>query len=91
MFCFTSISLEDPLRLKIAYYFFTFALIFCLSLSLERQAHAYIDPGSGLLMLQAAGTIVAGALFTVRRRIKALFTRSKPVETTDAATPAPEV
>ena len=86
----SSSPLEGPLRLKITYYVVTFAMLFCLALSFERQAHAYIDPGSGLLMLQAAGTIVAGALFTVRRRIKALFTRSKPAEPTKATTPAPE-
>jgi hypothetical protein len=78
------------MRLKIAYLLVTSAMFFCLCLSFERQAHAYIDPGSGLLMLQAAGTVLAGALFTVRRRIKALFTRSKSAKTTEAATPATE-
>lgn len=78
------------MRLRIAYYAVTLAFLLCLTLSFERQAHAYIDPGSGLLMLQAAGTIVAGALFTVRRRIKALFTRAKPAGTSEAATPATE-
>jgi hypothetical protein len=68
------------LRLKIAYYFVTVAMLFCLSVSLERRAYAYIDPGSGLLMLQAAGTVLTGVLFTLRKRIKSLFTRSKAVE-----------
>ncbi len=63
-------------------------MLLCLSLSLERRAYAYVDPGSGLLMLQAAGTILTGVLFTLRRRIKALFTRNKPAEApaTDAIT-----
>jgi hypothetical protein len=69
------------MRLRIAYFFVTVAMLCCLSLSLERRAYAYIDPGSGLLMLQAAGTVLTGVLFTLRRRIKALFTRSKPAET----------
>jgi hypothetical protein len=77
------------LRLKITYLLVTFAMLFCVCLSFERKAYAYIDPGSGLLMLQAAGTIVAGALFTVRRRIKALFTRSKPAKASPSETLSP--
>jgi hypothetical protein len=72
--------MESALRLKIAYYFVTVAMLLCLSISLERRAYAYIDPGSGLLMLQAAGTVLTGVLFTLRKRIKSLFTRSKPAE-----------
>ncbi len=68
------------MRLKIAYYIVTVAMLFSLSLALERKAFAYIDPGSGLLMLQAAGTVLTGVLFTLRRRIKSLFTRNKPSE-----------
>jgi hypothetical protein len=69
------------LRLKIAYFFVTIAMLCCLCLSLERKAYAYIDPGSGLLMLQAAGTVLTGVLFTLRKRLKALIFRSRPVET----------
>ena len=69
------------MRLKIAYYIVTAAMLFCLSIGLERRAYAYIDPGSGLLMLQAAGTIFTGVLFTLRKRIKSLITRKKPAET----------
>ena len=81
------------MRLRLTYLLVTFAMFFCLSLGFERQAHAYIDPGSGLLMLQAAGTVLAGVLFTVRRRIKALFTRSKPSASpaVDTARPEPEI
>ena len=68
------------MRLKIAYYFVTVAMLFCLCIGFERRAYAYVDPGSGLLMLQAAGTVLTGVLFTLRRRIKSLFTRSKPAE-----------
>ncbi|MGA7158223.1 MAG: hypothetical protein WBY53_15345 [Acidobacteriaceae bacterium] len=66
------------MRLKIAYYAVTVAMLFCLCLGLERRAYAYVDPGSGLLMLQAAGTVFTGVLFTLRKRIKALMTRKKP-------------
>jgi hypothetical protein len=76
--------LEILMRLKIAYLCVTVAMLFCLSLSMERRAYAYIDPGSGLLLLQTVGAIMAGALFTLRRRIKALFTRSRPSDTARA-------
>jgi hypothetical protein len=68
------------LRLKIAYYVVTLGMLFSLSLALEPRAYAYVDPGSGLLMLQAAGTVLTGVLFTLRRRIKSLFTRNKSAE-----------
>lgn len=77
------------MRLKLAYYVVTVAMIFSLSISFERRAYAYIDPGSGLLMLQAAGTVLTGVLFTLRRRIKSLFTRNKPaLEATPTKTEA---
>jgi hypothetical protein len=75
------------LRLRIAYVFVTAAMLFCLSLSLERKAYAYVDPGSGLLLLQAAGTVLTGVLFTLRKRIKALFSRSKPATATESTNP----
>lgn len=68
------------MRLKLSYFVVTVAMLFCLSLSVERRAYGYVDPGSGLLILQGVGTVLTGVLFTLRRRIKALFTRSKPVE-----------
>jgi hypothetical protein len=68
------------MRLKLGYIVVTVAMLFCLSVSLERRAYAYVDPGSGLLILQGIGTVLTGVLFTLRRRIKALFTRSKPAQ-----------
>ena len=86
----SSVFLEPALRLKVAYYFVTVAMLLCLSISLERRAYAYIDPGSGLLMLQAAGTVLTGILFTLRKRIKSLFTRSKPAESNAVETAVPK-
>jgi hypothetical protein len=68
------------MRLKLGYIVLTIAMLFCLSISLERRAYAYVDPGSGLLILQGIGTVVTGILFTLRRRIKMLFTRAKSAE-----------
>jgi threonine/homoserine/homoserine lactone efflux protein len=34
----------------------------------ERQAHAYVDPGSGYVFLQILGSMFAGAIFYFRQR-----------------------
>lgn len=54
----------------------TLMLFVALSVSFERQAHAYVDPGSSLLLFQSLSAAASGALFYFRRRIKNLFTRS---------------
>lgn len=49
-----------------------------------RPAYAYVDPGSGLLLIQILGTTIAGATFLIRKRIRQVFSifakKSKPVE-----------
>lgn len=82
--------LEDHLRSKLAYSVVTVLMFFSLSVALERRAYAYVDPGSGLLMLQAAGTVITGVLFTLRRRIKSLFSRNKPSESPAIETMSPK-
>ena len=47
-------------------------LIFLFS-ALEQPARAYADPGSGLLLFQVGSSMVAGALFFLRARIRKLF------------------
>jgi hypothetical protein len=39
----------------------------------ERPAHAYVDPGSGYMLLQVIGSMFAGAIFFVRHRLRRLF------------------
>jgi hypothetical protein len=56
----------------VAYTVFTLALLLVLAV----PAHAYVDPGSGLLICQSAGTVCAGILFYFRRRLKCLFNKS---------------
>jgi len=67
--------------LKLRYALVTFALFLCLSLSCEKRAYAYVDPGSSLLMFQSVSALVTGAAFYFRRRLKALFTKSEHGET----------
>jgi len=43
------------------------ALALWMSLALERQAHAYIDPGAGAFMWQMILSSLVGSLFVIRR------------------------
>jgi hypothetical protein len=62
---------------KLKPFVFLLVLVFGLSVSLEQQAHAYVDPGSGLIIFQSLGAIFTGGLFYFRRRLKLLFTRER--------------
>lgn len=55
------------------YFAMTLVLLIALSFTFEQQAHAYVDPGSGLLMFQGISAVFSGALFYFRRRLKNLF------------------
>jgi len=52
----------------------------CLVVATERRAYAYVDPGSGFMALQAIASVTAAAGYFLRTKIKALFTRNKPVK-----------
>jgi hypothetical protein len=62
---------------KLKSFAFLLALVLGLSFSLEQQAHAYVDPGSGLIIFQSLGAIFTGGLFYFRHKLKLLFTREK--------------
>ena len=64
------------MSLKLKYFALTAALFIALGFTFERPAYAYVDPGSSLLIFQTLSAIVTGAIFYLRRRIKALFSRS---------------
>jgi hypothetical protein len=44
-----------------------------LAAAFQKPAFAYADPGSGLLFLQVAGSMMAGGLFIVRSKLRKLF------------------
>jgi len=73
--------------------FISFSLGFfcclCLIVASERRALAYVDPGSGLLALQSAASVMAAAGYFMRRRIMALFGKKTPAPT--PARPMPVV
>lgn len=60
---------------KMKYFAVTLMLLIALSFTFERQAHAYVDPGSGLLIFQGISAVFSGALFYFRRRLKTLFVK----------------
>jgi hypothetical protein len=61
---------------KLKYLCVNVALVIALSFSFQRTAHAYVDPGSGLLAFQSISAVITGALFYFRSRLKSLFRRS---------------
>lgn len=52
--------------------------------ALERPAYGYVDPGSGLLLFQIAGSMFAGAMFFMRTRIRRFFGFAAKAETSSA-------
>src|ERR1700722_11078088 len=65
-------------------------LFVALSFTFEQQAHAYVDPGSGLLLFQGISATISGVLFYFRRRIKKLFVRTQP-KSAPGTTPSPSL
>lgn len=59
--------------LRFTYCVVTCLLLFSLFISFERTAYAYVDPGSGLFLLQGISTAVVGALYYIRRRLKSMM------------------
>lgn len=49
--------------------------IFFVLVATAQPLHAYVDPGSGLLFIQAAGSTLAGVAYVLRKRIRELLHR----------------
>jgi hypothetical protein len=60
---------------RLKFFAITLMLLVALGFTFEQQAHAYVDPGSGLLMFQSIGAAVSAALFYFRRRLRNLFVK----------------
>ena len=73
------------MALKLKYVVVTAALFLGISFCFEQQAHAYVDPGSSLLIFQSISAMITGALFYFRKRLKSLFTRSSTSSSTDVS------
>ena len=57
---------------KVKYWSVTLLFVVALGMAFERPAHAYVDPGSCLLLFQSLGAVASGVLFYFRRRLKRL-------------------
>jgi hypothetical protein len=68
----------------------TVAQVVALAIAFQKPAYAYADPGSGLLFLQVAGSMVAGALFIVRTKLRKVFRFGKNQVEEAAVEQAPE-
>lgn len=55
---------------KTAYVFATCGLLICLLMASERPAYAYVDPGSGLFLVQGIGSAFLGVFYVIRRKLK---------------------
>ena len=61
-----------------------------LVLLFERPAYAYVDPGTGLLAIQAVGSALAAGGWYLRRRIVSLLRRDEPAKLDPVKLPIPE-
>ena len=68
-----------------AWYAFGIFQILVFMAAAVKPAHAYVDPGSGLLFFQVGGSMLAGALFVLRAKIRKLLRLGKPAESAEEA------
>ncbi len=70
---------------RYAWYSFGLFQVLVFLAAAAKPANAYVDPGSGLLFLQVGGSMLAGAMFVLRAKIRKLFRMGPPAETVDQA------
>lgn len=63
---------------RCAWYSFCLFQVIVFLVAAVKPANAYVDPGSGLLFLQVGGSMLAGAMFVLRAKIRKLFRLGKP-------------
>jgi hypothetical protein len=73
---------------RIASLSLSIVIVLCLMVASERRAWGYVDPGSGLIAIQAIASVIAAWAYMVRRRIRAFFSRKK--EEPPAVLPVPQ-
>jgi hypothetical protein len=62
---------------RVSHFLMTVFCVACLLLAFQGTAHAYADPGSGLLALQIIGSTLAGIGLYFRQKIGKLFIRRR--------------
>jgi hypothetical protein len=66
-------SLPSPRVLGFLSFWLGVLQIAALLVAFERPARAYVDPGSGFVFLQVAGSMFAGAAYYMRHRLKRIL------------------
>jgi hypothetical protein len=65
---------------RCAWYGFGLFQLIIFMVAAVKPANAYVDPGSGLLFFQVGGSMLAGAMFVLRTKIRKLFRLGNPAE-----------
>lgn len=66
---------RGPMTIRFSHFLLTVFCLASLLLAFQGTAHAYADPGSGLLALQIIGSTLAGIGFYFRQKVGKLFMR----------------
>lgn len=75
---------------RYAWYGFGLVQVMVFLIAAEKPANAYVDPGSGLLFLQVGGSMLAGAVFVLRQKIRKLLGLGKPEDSNVTEKPTKE-
>lgn len=78
-----------PIARRPALVFFAILELAVLLAAFAKPAYGYVDPGSGLLAVQIGGSMLAGALFVVRSKLRRLFGLAPAAEKARAEENAP--
>lgn len=87
MVAYTNQSFKEVFMVirKIASFVLGCALLVCVMVLLERPAYGYyVDPGSGLFLLQSISTAALGVIYVIRRKLKLI---KKPKDAEAASVP----
>jgi hypothetical protein len=82
-------SYRSPRVLRCLLFWLGAVQIAALLWAFERPAQAYVDPGSGFVFLQVAGSMFAGAVYYMRHRLKRILSgmrRSPSISSSAAGT-----
>jgi hypothetical protein len=71
-----------------AFVLFTLVQVLIVLAAIERPAYGYVDPGSGILVVQFVGSACSAGLFFLRKRIRQLFF---PVKAEKVGQSGPEI
>jgi hypothetical protein len=66
-------SRRSPRVLRSVFFLLGGLQIAAIFVAFERPAQAYVDPGSGFVFLQIAGSMFAGAVFYMRHRLRRIL------------------